>query len=212
MQPTTRQERFWSSAFGKGYNDRNTYTVKGFDSFYRRTWGVTRTAMNRRFLKGLRIERTLEVGANIGLQLRHLQAAGLDNLTGIEVQWDAVERAKRLTRHINILQGSAFDLPFKDDYFDLVFTSGVLIHINPKDHARAAREMERVSRKYIWGFEYFSERLTEIPYRGNRNVLWKTNFPRVLQRACPKLKLVKLEKFPYRDGSGNVDVMYLFRK
>lgn len=212
MQPNTRQEKFWSSRFGKGYNDRNTYTLRGFDAFYKRTWGITRTAMNRRFLKGLAVRNVLEVGANIGLQLRHLQAAGFANLYGVEVQWDAVERAKHLTRRVNILQGSAFDLPFKDNYFDLVFTSGVLIHINPKDHALAVREMTRVSRKYIWGFEYFSERLTEIPYRGNRNVLWKTNFPRVIQRAAQKLKLLKLEKFPYRDGSGNVDVMYLFRR
>jgi pseudaminic acid biosynthesis-associated methylase len=212
MVKKTKQQDFWSGAFGKGYNDRNTYTLKGFDAFYKRTWGVTRTAMNRRFLNGLRIRNVLEVGANIGLQLRHLQAQGFDNLYGVEIQWDAVERAKHLTRRINIIQGSAFDLPFKDEYFDLVFTSGVLIHINPKDHSQALREMYRTSRKYLWGFEYFAERQTEIPYRGNRNVLWKTNFPKVVQRACPKLKLVKKEFFPYRDGSGNKDVMYLFRK
>lgn len=210
-QHNTHQQKFWSSSFGQGYNDRNTWTVKGFDNFYKKTWGTTRSAMNRAFLRGLKIDKTLEMGANIGLQLRHLQAMGMDNLTGVELQWDAVERAKRFTKQINIIQGSAFDLPFKDKYYDLVFTSGVLIHIHPRDHQRAMREMYRVSKKYIWGFEYFNETLQEIPYRGNRNVLWKNNFPAVWQRHCPKLKLIKMKKFKYV-GQDNVDVMYLFKK
>lgn len=211
MPKQTKQQDFWSGAFGKGYNDRNTYTLRGFDAFYKRTWGVTRTTMNRQFLRGRPIRNVLEVGANIGLQLRHLQAQGFGNLYGVEVQWDAVERAKRLTKGVNIVQGSAFDLPFKDRYFDLVFTSGVLIHIHPKDHRAAMREMYRCSRRYIGGFEYFSEKQAEIPYRGHRNVLWKNNFPKLWQRHCPRLRLVKMKKYRYV-GQEIEDVMYLFRK
>ena len=40
----------------------------------------------------------------------------------------AVEKGKENTKGINIIQGSAFDLPYKDNYFDLVCTNGVLIH------------------------------------------------------------------------------------
>ncbi len=211
MALNTRQQDFWSGKFGKGYNDRNTWTIKGFDRFYKNTWGTTRTAMNRAFLRGLKIDNVLEVGANIGLQLRHLQAQGFDNLYGIEIQRDAVERAKRLTRGINIIQSSAFDLPFRDGYFDLVFTSGVLIHIHPKDQKKAMREMYRVAKKYIWGFEYFNETVKEIPYRGNRNVLWKNNFPKLFKQYCPNLKLVKIKKYKYTTDD-NRDVMYLFKK
>lgn len=211
MAKQTRQQEFWSGKFGRGYNDRNTWTVSGFDRFYRQTWGTTRTVMNRAFLRGLKIDNVLEVGANIGLQLRHLQSQGFDNLYGVEIQSDAVERAKRLTKGINIIRGSAFDLPFQNNYFDLVFTSGVLIHIHPKDQKAAMREMFRVSRKYIWGFEYFNETVQEIPYRGNRNVLWKNNFPKLWQQYCPKLKLVKVKKYRYV-GQKIQDVMYLFRK
>ena len=125
MSKITKQQNFWSGKFGQGYNDRNTWTIKGFDRFYKHTWGTTRTAMNRQFLRGLKISNVLEMGANIGLQLRHLQAMGFDNLNGVEIQWNAVERAKRLTQHMNIIHGSAFDLPFRNDYFDLVFTSKV---------------------------------------------------------------------------------------
>lgn len=207
----TAQQKFWSGKFGKGYNTRNTFTAKGFDAFYKKTWGTTRSAMNRFFLSKLRISNVLEVGANIGLQLRHLQNEGHNNLYGVEVQENAVERAKQLTKHINIIQGSAFDLPFKNEYFDLVFTSGVLIHIHPKNLKAAMREMTRCSKKYVWGFEYFNETEQEIPYRGNRNVLWKNNFPKLFSAYCPKLKLVKMKFYKYRDSS-NRDVMYLFKK
>lgn len=211
MSTLTTQQKFWSGGFGKGYNDRNTWTVKGFDQFYKKTWGTTRTAMNQDFLRGLKINNVMEMGANIGLQLRHLQSMKFENLYGVEVQWDAVERAKKLTDHINIIQGSAFDLPFKDKYFDLVFTSGVLIHIHPDDQKRAMREMYRVSKKYIWGFEYFNEKVQEIPYRGHRNVLWKNDFPKLWMKNCPGLKLVKMKKYQYV-GQDIQDVMYLFEK
>jgi len=44
-----------------------------------------------------------------------------------------VERSKQNLKNIDILQGSAFDVPFKDGFFDLVFTSGVLIHLASGD-------------------------------------------------------------------------------
>lgn len=211
MNKRTRQQTFWQGGFGSSYTDRNTFSAAELDRFYKRTWGISRTEMNRQFLGHRKVENVLEVGANIGLQLRHLQRMGLETLHGIEIQADAVERAKRITRGINIIQGSALDLPYRDGYFDLVYTSGVLIHIHPRDLKKVMREMVRCSRRYIWGFEYFSDKQEEIPYRGNRNVLWKNDFPRLFTRYSNDLKLVKRTYYPYVEG-GNVDVMYLFRK
>jgi len=34
-------------------------------------------------------------------------------------------------------------------------------------------------KKYIWGFEYYADEYTEIPYHRKRNMLWKTNFPKL---------------------------------
>ena len=75
--------------------------------------------------------RILEVGCNIGNQLRGFQRMGFTSLYGVELQQYAVEKAKMATRNINIIQGSGFDLPFKDNFFDLVCTNVVLIHISP---------------------------------------------------------------------------------
>jgi len=73
---------------------------------------------------GLENKRILEVGCNVGNQLRMLQRMGFNNLYGIELQQYAIEKAKALTKRINIIHGVADDIPFKDGYFDMVFTSG----------------------------------------------------------------------------------------
>ena len=73
---------------------------------------------------------------------------GFTNLYGIELQGYAVELSKSRTHNINIIQGSAFDIPFKNEYFDLVFTSGLLIHIHPSNIREAMNEIYRCTKKF----------------------------------------------------------------
>jgi pseudaminic acid biosynthesis-associated methylase len=135
------QTQQWSSEFGKEYTDRNPHTIENADELYKKQFGLTRTELNLFFLDNLdRSMKILEVGANVGVQLQGLQKIGFKNLYGIELQTYAVEVSKQNSKYINLIQGSAFDIPFKDSYFDLVFTSGVLIHINPDDIDCALRE------------------------------------------------------------------------
>ena len=211
MSKVTKQQNFWQSDFGKNYSSRNTWDPATMDEIYKETYGVTRTEMNNEFIKNLPIQNILEVGCNVGDQLRFLQSGGFENLFGIEIQADAVEKSKQLTTNINIIRASAFDIPFKDSYFDLVFTSGVLIHISPKDIKDAMAEIYRVSKEYIWGFEYFSEQYEEIEYHRQKDYLWRANFPQIFINMYPNLKLIKVKKIPYI-GNSNVDVMYLLKK
>lgn len=208
---TTKQMEFWNGQFGADYTDRNTFSVEDLDNIYSQQYGTSRTDMNRFFLDGLRIERILEVGCNVGNQLRILQHMGYESLYGIELQNYAVERAKSLCQNINIIQGSAFDIPFKDEYFDLVYTSGVLIHVSPEDIEKALQGIYRASRRYIWGFEYFSEEYEEKEYRGNHNVLWKTNFMKMYLDLFPNLKVVREAKYKYTNND-QVDQMFLLEK
>jgi pseudaminic acid biosynthesis-associated methylase len=146
------------------------------------------------------------------LQLNGLQRMGFTDIYGIELQRYAVEEAKKLTKDINIICGSGFDLPFKDTYFDLVCTNGVLIHISPDDLPKIMAEMYRCSNKYIWGFEYYAPETTEINYRGHTNYLWKADYAQLFMNQFPDLKLVKKEMYPYLDNPSNVDYMYLLEK
>ncbi|HID72310.1 TPA: methyltransferase domain-containing protein [Candidatus Micrarchaeota archaeon] len=202
----------WSDEFGKDYTDRNYMSVSDYEELCKKRFGISRSEMNTEFLSSLDKKlRVLEVGCNIGNQLRLLQRQGFNDLWGIEISEYALELARKETRGMNLVHGSALDLPFKDGYFDLVFTSGVLIHINPEDAKKAVDEIYRVSKKYIWGFEYFSEQLQELDYRGNKGLLWKNNFAKLYMDRHPDLTLVNEKRMKYSD-SDNVDSMFLLEK
>jgi len=211
----TKQIEFWSGEFGEEYTERNSYDSEGWDNFYISNWGISKPEMNNRFLGHLpKDARILEVGSNTGMQLNGLQRNGFTNLYGIELQKYAVERSKEFTKDVNVIQGSGFDIPFKDEFFDMVCTNGVLIHIAPDDLFKIMGEMYRTSKKYIWGFEYFAEELVDINYRGNSGFLWKADYAKLFLTQFPDLKLVKKEMFPYvsETEKGNVDCMYLLEK
>ena len=212
MVNTTAQMENWSGRFGREYTDRNVLTLKEVEALYERNYGVSRTNLNEQFLEGIdRSIKILEVGSNTGRQLECLQRMGFSNLYGIELQNYAVELSKSLTSHINIIEGSAFDIPFKDSYFDLVFTSGVLIHINPDDLNIVMREIYGCTSEYIWGFEYYADKYSEIPYRGHTSLLWKADFAKLYLDEFRDLELVKEKHIKYLDND-NVDSMFLIRK
>ena len=155
--------------------------------------------------------RILEVGSNIANQLLCLQKMGFTSLYGIELQSYAVELAKSRTKGINLIQGDASDIPFKDGFFDMVFTSGVLIHISPSNLPSVLNEIHRCTRKYIFGFEYFSDVTQEIPYRGNRDLLWKADFVGRYLDLFDDVKLLREEHIKYLQND-NVDTMFLLHK
>jgi len=204
---------FWKGDFGKKYTDRCSFSVKEWDRDYKKKYGKTRIEMNRDFVgKFSKDARILEIGCNTGMQLRDLQRMGFKNLYGIELQPYAVELSKKYVKGINIICGSGFDIPFKDGFFDVVCTSGVLIHIAPKNLSKIMSEMYRCSKKYIWGFEYYAQKITDIDYRGHKNRLWKADYASMFKKNFPDLKLVKKEFYKYIDNSKNIDSMYLFKK
>lgn len=209
---STKQSGIWEGNFGKEYTDRNPQSVKEFDALYLNDYGISRSAMNKDFLSGF-FEgfKILEVGANIGLELELLRNMGFHDLLGVEINPYAVLKAKHIHPEVDVIRGSAFDLPFRDAYFDMVFTSGVLIHISPHDIRKAMHEIYRVSKKYIWGFEYFASTPTEVQYRGSSDLLWKQNFLSLYRGIFPELKLVKEKKYAFRN-SENFSQMFLLEK
>lgn len=208
----TRQKETWSSNFGQEYTDRNIYSPVELNKFYEKEFGISRETMNKEFLSSYinKDSKILEIGCNVGNQLRLLQDMGYKNLYGIELQDYAVQKSKELTRGINIIQGVGDDIPFRDNYFDLVFTSGVLIHIPPQLIKHTMREIYRVSKRYIWGFEYFSKEYIEVEYRDKEGLLWKGNFCNLYCEEVD-LKVVnrKLYKYLYTE---NQDEMFLLEK
>jgi pseudaminic acid biosynthesis-associated methylase len=210
--PETDQIRIWTGQFGREYTDRNDQTPVELDRFYQENYGVTRRQLNERFLSEIpRQARILEVGCNTGTQLLLLQEMGYTNLHGIEIQSYALERARARLQRAELSQASALSIPYPDKYFDLVFTSGVLIHIAPSDLPQVLGEIHRCSRAWIWGFEYYSPESNEIFYRGHSQLLWKTDFARRYCEQFADLDLLKEERVPYLND-GNVDSMFLLKR
>ncbi len=48
------------------------------------------------------------------------------------------------THNLNVVQGSASSLPFKDNSFDAIIMIAVIHHINPTEHIKVLQEIQRV--------------------------------------------------------------------
>jgi pseudaminic acid biosynthesis-associated methylase len=195
----TSQLALWRSEFGRDYTNRNDRDKP------------ERVASWRLLLEGLEVTRALEVGCNVGWNLVYLERLGVRELYGIEPQPIAVERARHRRPAFNILHGTAFDLPFRDGYFDLVFTSGVLIHIAPASLDLALDEIARVSRRWIVAIEYDQPSEQEISYRGHPDALWKRDHGAAWLTRHPRLCLVRRLELGAEHGYDNCTA-HLFEK
>ena len=201
----TEQLALWRGSFGADYIGRNEAIPE-----YMRPL----TMMWAKMLANISPESILEVGANIGLNLRAIQTLSAATLTAVEPNGVARNRivADGTLPNGCVHDGSAAKLPFGDSTFDLAFTSGVLIHIHPDDLPSSCREITRVSRRYVLCSEYFSASPREIPYRGNQSALFTRDFGKLYMENCPELHLLDYGFF--WSGAGCVDDLtwWLFEK
>jgi pseudaminic acid biosynthesis-associated methylase len=211
-QRETDQTVVWKGDFGRAYTDRNTFDTEALDQLTQRNYGITKTEINKVFLEGIASNASiLEVGCNAGNQLLLLRQMGYTNLSGVELQPYAFEVARRRLPGVDLKLGSALDLPHPDNSFDVVFTSGVLIHIAPRDLPRAMDEIYRCAKTYIWGMEYYCPDVTEVSYRGHNELLWKMDYAQSYLERFPDLELVRERRLPYLENA-NVDTVFLLRK
>lgn len=170
-----RLERLWRGEFGDAYIDRNSGPNP------RGPWW-------QQFLERYPLERVLEVGCNIGLNLQWIvQKVPPRQVFAIDVN----EKALRIVRdrfQVNASWGVARELPFRDRWFDLVFTGGVLIHQPEDTLLEVMSEVVRCSRRYVLCLEYFAKETVEVPYRGQSGALIKRDYGRIYAESFPALK------------------------
>lgn len=208
----TPQMEQWASDFGRQYTDRNALSSEQLDALNQSNYGITRRQLNARFLKDIPADaRILEVGCNMGNQLLLLREMGFRNLYGLDVQSYALERARSRLNGVCLVQATAFEIPYPDGFFDLVFTAGVLIHIAPDDLPRATAEIYRCTNSYIWGSEYHSPEAREVTYRGHQSLMWKMDYVNFYLEHFGDLELLLNQRLPYLANT-NEDCMFLLRK
>jgi pseudaminic acid biosynthesis-associated methylase len=191
----------WQGEFGKAYTDRNV--VDWHD----------RVPWLRAMLDGINVSSALEVGCNRGHNLLALsEIFGEEcDVVGIEPNRYALNIARESSPRVGVLRGTIFDLPFRDNQFDLALTSGVLIHIATEDLSLAMENIYRVSRRYILAVEYFAQEDTALDYRGHENLLWKRDFGKRYLQQFPDLRLLR---DGFRDSERGADETnwWLFEK
>lgn len=154
----------WKGQFGREYTDRNVVDwasrAEGFDAIFESAPGPIGTV--------------LEVGCNRGHNLEAIVEDRYPAVVGVEP--NPYARRIALDRGLIVLPGDAYALPFDDASFDLVFTSGVLIHVPPDRLEDAMAEIVRVSRRYVLAIEYYAETDTEVRYRDRDGLMWNRDY------------------------------------
>jgi pseudaminic acid biosynthesis-associated methylase len=173
-----RLEQLWSGEFGNAYLERNSAAGESRGPF----WHDILTQFPAR--------RALEVGCNLGGNLGWIAKTLLPgDVFGIDINANAVARLHESLPGVNAITGPARELPFRDRWFDLVFTMGVLIHQPPEMLPLVMSEIVRCSRRFVLCGEYFSETPTEVSYRGQEGALYKRDFGKMYQELFPDLVL-----------------------
>jgi pseudaminic acid biosynthesis-associated methylase len=196
----TRLEQLWAGDFGDAYVDRN------------RSAGDVRNEFWKSLLQELPVESVLEIGCNLGQNLKWIgQSIDPGRVFGIDINAKALAELRKNESGINAIWCPARDLPFRDRWFDLVFTMGVLIHQPESTLPLVMAEIVRCSRRYVLCGEYFAEQATEVPYREQEGALFKRNYGRIYQELFPELKLVK-QGFMGRDMGWDDITYWVFEK
>lgn len=167
MTYKTEQETFWSGEFGNGYLSRN-------DS---EQLIVSRMVHFAKFLESApHVKSIMELGCNIGMNLQALNRLNKEfELSAYEINPVAADKAKELNI-ADITCDTIINNIKSDKTFDLTFTSGVLIHINPEHLESVYQNLYNLSNRYILINEYYNPTPVSIEYRGVEDRLFKRDF------------------------------------
>ena len=176
----TPQEEFWAGEFGTDYATRNVGDRLIASNYH---------LFSRILERAQGVESVLELGANIGLNLRAihslLPSAELDAVEINEAAAGEMTRWGGAKVHLQSLL--EFDARRK---WDMTLVKGVLIHISPEQLARAYDLLHAASRRFICICEYYNPTPVAIPYRGHSERLFKRDFAGEMLDRFPDLDLV----------------------
>lgn len=183
-QPTykTTQESFWAGDFGNQYIDRNRSAEQL----------AANTAVWSRILSRTHhVSSLVEFGPNVGMNLAAIRRL-LPNadLSAVEINSQAAEILRSdVAIDVEVHNTSILDFEPPRAY-DLTFTKGVLIHINPDELDGVYRKLYEASSRYVMVAEYYNPVPTAIPYRGHDDRLFKRDFAGDLLDRYADLELI----------------------
>ncbi|MCU0268688.1 MAG: methyltransferase domain-containing protein [Acidimicrobiales bacterium] len=196
----TRLEQLWSGTFGDDYVERNLGAYDQREPFWtelHHTHGFTSA---------------LEIGCNVGGNLQwiapHL-APG--HCYGIDINAKAIAHLHQRLPGVNAVWSPGRELPFRDRWFDLVFTMGVLIHQPEATLPLVMAEMVRASRRWVLMGEYYAATTEEVPYRGVDGALFRRDYGAIFASLFPDHRLAE-RGFLGRDTGWDDITWWLFER
>ena len=199
----------WRGDFGNDYASRNQVTQQAIEQRRRAFVHIF-----DHFKDASAPVSILEAGCNVGINIHALKQVTDAMLHVVEPNQSALEVLVRSggVPESHAHQASLQALPFADNEIDLVFTSGVLIHV-PEDALESAlAEIYRVSQRYILTLEYFSPHSHAVSYHGHNDLLFKRDYGGLFLDAFPNLEPVA-NGFFWKRTTGLDDLnWWLFRK
>lgn len=199
----------WAGEFGDKYTERcNVDPDSRIDIFKKLLFDLDYKFVMR--------TQVLEVGCNKGHNLEAIEAINIgDEIHETDSQkfdCTGLEPNRALCSQPNIINGNAYDIPWKSNTFDLVFTSGVLIHIPENLLDDAFSEMRRVSNKFIMFIEYYSKEEEGQQYRDfeDKEGVWARPYGEIYETIFPEDQLITTGRIKDlgNDGWGFSDCNY----
>jgi pseudaminic acid biosynthesis-associated methylase len=163
----TEQEEFWHGRFGSEYIARNN----GEDIV------ASNVVLFKKILQAATDVRSIcEFGCNIGLNIEAIKIIGKHfNITAYEINKEASDIAKN-KNFAEIINGTILEDLRREKQYDLTFTKGVLIHINPDFLENVYGNLYHLSKRYIMVCEYYNPTPVSVKYRNNSDRLFKRDF------------------------------------
>lgn len=144
-------------------------------------------------------KRILDVGSHHGLfanMFAYLKKTS-EGIYGIDFAPDFIETAKKINPKITHIQGDIYNLPFKDNFFDLILCNYIFNSIPHEDLPKIANSISSKlkSNGYILFFEFYDAALITLI---NRFTLKKEGSPRFndkkIKALFPEFRIVQSKK------------------
>ena len=195
----TKQEKFWSGSFGDSYTDRNQDNLRIASNI---------ALFSKILSRSNNINSVLEIGANIGLNLKSIQQLKPKvDLSAIEINQKAVQELEKMGG-VKVYNQSVLEC--KPINVDLTLSKGVLIHINPDYLFQVYDLLYQSSNHYICLAEYYNPTPVNVNYRGHEERLFKRDFAGEMLDRFPDLYLVDYGFVYHRDNNFPQDDMTWF--
>lgn len=185
MIPTTPWLTDWRGPQGAAWADRNPTSAWATDDSWLIRYGMRKTDLVREMLELVPRETSwLELGCSTGAHLRCLNVAGFPNGFGLDVSFPALQACPKGA----VVLADGCHLPFADQSWDGITTSGGLMHVGPLHPflVDCLREIDRVARRWLFSIELRTDEPSEIRFGPNGMLMpsaWTYPWEHLLPRA-----------------------------